>query len=244
MDKEILDFRIDAFTPTTLPMARLAEYMSALAILYGSKERVHFEKLRKGSAVLQVSIETTVAQTVLFRVKSSRADNAPEDVRRAYAKIDGMLRENSATADIRRKGGAQILVFPGRKQPTSAAITVTEHAEVDGVVVRVGGVDITIPVHVQSRNGEVYPCEVRNRAVAKELAAFLYGDPIRVRGPGKWERSQDGLWKLQSMTIEGWDVLDTMPADELIDRLRAIPGNGWKSIKEVDSEAEKIRYGE
>lgn len=244
MEKEILDFRIDAFTRDTLPMARLAEYMAALATLYGSRERVHFEKLRKGSTILQVAVESTVSQAVISRLLSAKSENASEEVRRAYLKIDSMLRDNQATGEIKRKDGAKILVFPGRKAPTAAAIIVSEHAEVDGIVVRVGGVDNTIPVHIQAPSKEVYPCEVRNRVVARELAALLYGDPIRVRGPGRWERSSEGAWKLISMTIEGWDVLDVTPIDELFERLRTIPGNGWHSIEDVDAELKKIRYGE
>jgi hypothetical protein len=38
-------FRIDAFTPDTLPMARLAEYLSALAKLLGHQEHTHFVRV-------------------------------------------------------------------------------------------------------------------------------------------------------------------------------------------------------
>lgn len=36
-----LDFSIDVFEPDTISMSRLAEYMVALAALYGSQTSVH-----------------------------------------------------------------------------------------------------------------------------------------------------------------------------------------------------------
>jgi hypothetical protein len=49
--------RIDAFTPETLPMSRLAEYMADLATLLGEQERVHFARLENGSTALVHTIE-------------------------------------------------------------------------------------------------------------------------------------------------------------------------------------------
>lgn len=244
MDREVLLFRIDAFTPQTLPMARLAEYLAQLATLYGSKERVHFERLLKGSAVLQASVEPTDGNLVLARVRNAARESAPEDARRAYQRIDAMLRENRAVGEIRRKDGAKILTFPGRKLAEPQPVQVTDHSEVDGVVVRVGGVDDTIPVHLQSPAGQLFPCFVRNRAVAKELASLLYGDPIRVRGQGTWVRSAKGDWKLDNLLIDAWEPLDLSPAKEVIDLIRAAPGNGWAALRDPEAELRRIREGE
>lgn len=38
-----LGFNIDIFRPETIPMSRLAEYMSELAELYGRELSVHFK---------------------------------------------------------------------------------------------------------------------------------------------------------------------------------------------------------
>jgi len=245
MAREHLLFRIDAYTPESLPMARLAEYLGQLALMYGSRESVHFEKVLKGSAVLKTWVAEAEAPRVLHRVQTAQTDAAPEEVRRAYQRIDSMLRENNAVGDIKRGGpnGRKILIFPGRKIAVPKAIVVTENAEVDGVVVRVGGTDETIPVHLQAPDGTVLPCHVRRRELAREMAALIFADPIRVRGPGQWERSPDGKWKLLSMTIEGWDALDTMPLTELFNKLRSLPGNGWRAVDDVDGDLKKIRSG-
>jgi len=43
--RELLEFVIDAYSPETLPMSRLAEYMAQLATLLGEKDHVHFVEL-------------------------------------------------------------------------------------------------------------------------------------------------------------------------------------------------------
>jgi len=47
MTGEEYEFHIDAFTPATIPMARLAQYLAELSVLLDQPERVHFEKLKK-----------------------------------------------------------------------------------------------------------------------------------------------------------------------------------------------------
>lgn len=37
----IYRFKIDAYSPDTMPMARLAQYMGELAVLLGEREAVH-----------------------------------------------------------------------------------------------------------------------------------------------------------------------------------------------------------
>ena len=49
-------FKNDVFTPETLPMERLAEYMLQFAKLLGEPERVHFVDVEAGSAVLRARV--------------------------------------------------------------------------------------------------------------------------------------------------------------------------------------------
>lgn len=42
-NSQSLDFSIDVFSPETIPMSRLAEYLYELAALYGSQAFVHFK---------------------------------------------------------------------------------------------------------------------------------------------------------------------------------------------------------
>ena len=243
MPREILQFRIRGYTPETLSLARLADYLEPLADLMGATDSVHFDRIVKGSAVVQVWVPDTESERVVQRVRSARSDSAPDDVRRAYNKIDALLRENRASGEIRRKAGGQIIAFPGVKAPQQAPIVVTDFGEAEGVVIRVGGKDKTIPVHLLSATNELLPCEVRNREMAREFAAMLYGDPVRVRGNGTWERNPDGRWKLVALTIVTWEKLDPDTIAEVFERIRANDRTGWRSVSNPDRELSKLRHG-
>ncbi|MGB3390245.1 MAG: hypothetical protein WBA88_19930, partial [Pseudaminobacter sp.] len=71
-------FRIaDSYTPDTLPMERLAEYMIALAKLLGEPHDVHFDAVRKGSAVLVAKIDAPAQPKVRERVRRLEAGCPP-----------------------------------------------------------------------------------------------------------------------------------------------------------------------
>ena len=79
-------FHIDAFTPASLPMAHLAEYMAALAAFLGQRERVHFLRLEGGSTVLVQEIEVEAAPKVRERLEGVRRGDGPAD---AAARLTG-----------------------------------------------------------------------------------------------------------------------------------------------------------
>ena len=111
------DFRIDAWKPDTLPMARLAEYLAKLAMFIGFREDVHFIQVRKGSAVPEFIVDYETAPKVAERLRLVSSSNAPMEAIKAQQEINRMLREDNASASLRVKKGAEIICFPGCKTP-------------------------------------------------------------------------------------------------------------------------------
>ena len=72
-------FSIDAFTPDTLPMARFAEYLVALAKMLGHAHHTHFVKLDKGSVMLVHKVDAVDAPKVEARLNNIRLGSAPKD---------------------------------------------------------------------------------------------------------------------------------------------------------------------
>ena len=70
-------FVIDACSPDTLPMVRLAEYTGELARLLGRLDQVHFVRLEQRSTVLVRSVEPEAAPDVRERLRSLRQGNPP-----------------------------------------------------------------------------------------------------------------------------------------------------------------------
>jgi hypothetical protein len=57
----VYELYIDSFTPETIPMSRLAEYMASLAELLGHSEHVHFGKLKPGSLSVAALVDEIFA---------------------------------------------------------------------------------------------------------------------------------------------------------------------------------------
>lgn len=234
------DFRIDAWKPETLPMARLAEYLAKLAVLFGNKEYVHFSQVRKGSAIPEVYVDEYAVPKVNTRLKLVGTPNAPDDIFQANQEINRMLRSDNAIATLKFKGGPKILDFPGRKIPLAEEAIVHQFSELDGIVIRIGGKDKSVPLHLQGENGIYYTCNT-SRDIARQLAPYLFGQTVRVAGSGKWRRTQDGIWELDGFDVKSFELLDDANLDDVLADMRQIEGSGWNQLDEPQLKLKTLR---
>lgn len=235
-------FAIDAFSPRTLPMARLAEYIGDLANLLGQPEHVHFNRVSEGSAVLVHEVDEAAVPAVEQRLGFVGRDDAPADVVKAYRAMNARLAKDDARASLREPGGAEIIPFPGVEQVRGLTYgPFRERGTLDGVLIRVGGKDDTVPVHLLDGD-KVHICNA-NREVARLLAPNLFGPILRVHGEGRWERDEDGNWNLLRFDIRDFEPLDDVPLGEAVRRLRAVKGSGWQQISEPARELHRLRGG-
>lgn len=234
-------FRIDAFTPETLPMSRLAEYMTDLATLLGEQERVHFVRLENGITALVHSIEWEAIPKVQERVQGVRRRQGPPDALKAFDEIDRRLARDNATGVLIEPTGAKIIQFPGRtraKPPVFGPFN--QPGALDGVLIRVGGESDPVPVHIQE--GEIiYMCHA-SRLVAKQLAPHLFTSALRVHGAGRWHRESDGCWIMDRFTIAQFEVLKDEPLAEALGRLRAVR-SPLTTMEDPLAELQRLRHG-
>ena len=65
------EFVMDRFTPDTIPMKRLAQYLDKLSDLLGCKEEhIHFKKITKGSARPAWNVDEVVADVVAHNLQA------------------------------------------------------------------------------------------------------------------------------------------------------------------------------
>jgi len=221
-------------------MSRLADYLAQLATLFGNKDQVHFVKVVKGSAVPVISVENIAQPKVEARLRLVDTSDAPKELSNAKQRINEMLREDNASAYIRPRGGAKILEFKGAKTPLAEEVVLYEQGELDGTVIRIGGKDETVPVMLESENGQYFRCNTK-RDIAKNLASHIFGAQVRVSGKGKWRRNQQGEWELDLFDIQSFEVLDDTPLQDVIAGLRAIDGSLWNDMAAPQEELKKLR---
>lgn len=242
MTPTVFDFRIDAWKPDTLPMARLAEYLARLSVVFGHPEQVSLLKVRGGSAIPEIHVQETAAPKVQARLQLVSVGAGPDDASRAVQYINSMLREDNASATLRVKHGALIIDFPGCKTALAEEAIVHEAGELIGSVIRVGGKDDTVPILLQDTDGTLYNCTT-SRTIARELAHHLFGDLVRVQGMGKWRRTPERVWELDGFKVKSWEAMDQSTLEDAVKALRGVEGSQWNAFADPQGELKKLREG-
>lgn len=221
-------FKIDVFTPASLPMERLAEYMLRFARLLGEPERVHFVTVEAGSAVLLAQIEDVAVPAVERRVADAGRGVGDPIALKAIQELDDMLANDNAVGQLLDDAGAEVIAFPGRNRPAQLEYgPFREDGVLEGVVIRMGGKGETVPIWLQDKQGvEPHKCRAR-RPLARRLARHFDGSLLRVSGTGNWVRLANGEWLMKSFDIKDFHVLEDLPLADVIKRLQDVEGAEW-----------------
>ena len=86
-DDKRLIFYIDAYSPETIPMAKLADYMADFAALLGKENAVHFAGLKPGSTQIAARVEFEDLPKVRSRLHDIRRGNPPKDAAKIFEQM-------------------------------------------------------------------------------------------------------------------------------------------------------------
>jgi hypothetical protein len=235
-----------AISPLTLPMARLAEYLTDLAMLMGHRESVHLVNVAEGGAESVMFVDAEEESRITHQIRSAARGMGTRDANAAYRKLDDKLREDDAIGNIVNVSQkAKVIEFPGRTLDLPQAYgPIKERASVIGKLMRIGGFDKTIPVHLKRADDVIFYCETSTR-LAEDLGPLLFKN-IRVHGLATYSRGKEGAWRLDNFKIQSYDPepLTDENFSTTMDRLRAIPGSEWNEIADPLDELKRIRHGE
>src|SRR3984957_3722377 len=242
MPKKLV-FRIGEANPHTLPMTRLLEYLTELATVLGSRENVHFLRVEDGSAPCVMEVESTEEPIILSRLRDVATGSSTSEAQRSNRTILRFLQEDEFSAELQAENGDVVLDFPrGDEEEVQAYGPFWQEGSLDGILMKIGGMDDTIPVHLLYE-GKHYNCNA-NIDMARRLGHHLLQKPIRVHGKGKWYRDTSGKWDLHWFDILDFEELENSSLPDVVAQLRAIPSNDLMSLKDPLEEMQKIRHGE
>jgi hypothetical protein len=217
-----INWVLEGKPPDQIPMARLAEYMQHLAVMFGEIQSVHFERVQEGSTVLVSKADLGgPAQRVHARVRAVAARRAPAEAMRAFRKINEMVAADGTRARLAYQG-AVILRFPGRLVEEESQVSITETGSITG---RLYSLLEESPgqlrARIRPRDGNGYiPCTVEPH-IARELRNHFM-EAVRAVGRGTWARNDGGQWICRSLHIESVMPVRDVPLRDAINTLREI----------------------
>ena|ERR1700679_857976 len=235
-------FEIDSFTPDTIPLSRLAQYLSDLARMMGENANVHLVRVDKGSTVPVIKVDWEAEPKVRERLRAVKFNEGPLEAIRAYKEINRKLVEDNANGVLIDPGKTKVIRFPGRdgaNQPEFGPIT--QAGVFQGIPIRVGGERDPVPVHLE--DGETTHIVLAPRRIAKQIAPYLFASVIRIDGKGRWLRNKMGEWVMLHFVASGFEVLPEGDLRSNVAALRAIPA-AWKDSDDPLADLIALRTGE
>jgi hypothetical protein len=217
-------FKIDVFTPDTLPMARCAEYLTELSKILVETSSVHFVKVTKGCAQLVSKIDIEAVPKIKEQTLAVKKGNGTPTQKQAYSKMNAMLREDNGTGTF-GKGNSKLLYFPGKKEEIIKFPSIRQAGTIDGEIIKIGGSKDSVPIILNCEGKETTGIYAK-KSIAKELGKYLF-EQVRVSGEGRWERDDDGIWSLIHFTVGNFEPLKESSLSQSILALREIKGE-WK----------------
>jgi hypothetical protein len=235
-------FEIDAYTPETIPMSRLAEYVSDLAKMFGNDKSVHLMRIEKGSTVPVMRVEWEAEPKVRDRLHAIKQREAPEEAQRAAKDVDRRLAQDNAKAALVDPVGTKVFKFAGRDLLTKLQFgPISQPGVFQGIPIKVGGEHDPVPVHLE--DGTDKHIVQAKRTLAKEIAQYLFSAVIRVEGNGRWLRHPDGEWELLDFRVAKFDLVADADIRKNIGDLQQIDAE-WKKLNDPLAFLAQIKRGE
>lgn len=223
-DFEELSFVIPGYTPETIPLARLIEYLQQMSIVLGDPENLHLVAIVDGSVEPVLHAPKAIALEARDRAsRVQRGDGTRKQVD-AYNKIRRMVRRDSRDAGkpaLLRSQQKVVLEIPAAPEDVGAITGIRQASSIDGQLIRVGGAGEDAALQVQDLQGKILSGFTAKRSIAKELASLLW-EPVRLYGIGIWERSSEGEWQLERMQVQTYEKLDDEDLSLVLERLRSL----------------------
>lgn len=224
VDFEELSFVIPGYTPETMPLNRLIEYLQQMTVLLGDPENLHLVAIKEGSVAPTFHLPKSVALEARDRAgKVQRGDGNKKQVD-ALNRLRRMLRRDSRDAGkpaLLRSPQAVVLEITPAPDESGVLSGIRQASTVDGQLISVGGANEDASLRVQDLDGQIMSGFTAKRSLAKELARLMW-EPVRLAGTGIWCRTDEGVWQLERMHVQSFERLDEAGLGVTLERLRSL----------------------
>lgn len=231
-------FKIENFTPESMPFGRLVDYYLEIKKMLGVADNLHLVDVVEGSHGSAFRIDREHETAVLTRVMELNEGTAPKSAVRARDAINAMLRDDETSGSFFDSRGENIIPFPGNKTTKGSQIRVRGAANFVGELYHIAGTKNDAKVRINTDAYGVVFCET-SKEIAKALRDFLF-ESVKVSGRGMWTKSQSGKWDIDNFIITDFAPVKSESLRQSVDRLRDLKIDWPKDpIGEIDKLEER-----
>lgn len=218
-DRKLADISLD----------RLAEYLKDFAHVLGKDNHPIFSSIDEGSILLRAKVPSSKVSTIDKRLLDAQSGDTQSGLSKVLIKMENMMSEDGISKAEFINHDQHVVVALLAANDEATAHWVTQVGEVDGEIVGVIGADDTMHVTVKEWGGRIVRL-VAQVELGRDLGHHLRMGTVRLHVHGRWNRTENG-WKPDPKRcfISRFEMLDESSAIHILNELRAIPGNGWRS---------------
>lgn len=207
-DLERFEFTVPGYTPETMPLDRLIEYLSQLMIILGQSSDLHLVDIKRSSTKPVMVMPHHAAVKARKRARETWEGGGSQRARQAYQRIRRMVADDGGTPATLSTRDGTILEFPGVDDGADQEISSLRQASsITGELIRVGGETEFDQILIRDFSGEVISGCFSTKDVAKQLAKHLH-ESVRLDGIATWSRNRQGEWQIQRMKVLSWETLE------------------------------------
>lgn len=217
-------FKIEDFTPDSMPFGRLIEYYAEIRKMLGVAENLHLVGVFEGSHGSAFAIDGNFESQLVERLNAINEGTAPKMAIRAQETINSMLKEDGTSGAFFDKQNQNVVQFPGKRTDDSAIYRTRDAASFTGELYHISGNKDDVKARVNTDAYGVVFCTT-TKEIGRSLRDFLF-EKVKVSGRGTWARSSEGTWEVNDFTITDFMPVESGGLRESVERLRKI-GIDW-----------------
>ena len=222
-DYEELNFIIPGYTPETMPLGYLIEYLQQMVVVLGDPDDLHLIGIKEGSCAPVLHVPKATALAAIDRVGKVARGEGTGKQHVAYNRIQRMVRRDAGSAArpaLLRNSNRLLLEIYAAPEEVSVLTGIRQASTIDGQLIRVGGAGEMAKLQVQDLDGRILSNITAKRSIAKDLAQWLW-EPVRLSGIGQWGRSAEGEWFLEAMQVQSYERLEDESLGVTLERMRS-----------------------
>lgn len=235
MSRHSFLLKIEGIELETTEMSRVAELIDAYASFLGKESSPTLKSIHAGSVCIESVVSDDETGELAERVDHLKDEGSIDP--RVTLFLEQVRKVGGRNVELRSDG--HLVARRSVEQSKSKSISISQHTEVQGVLISLSGADESKNARIQHATGTWWAkC---SEQVGKELAEHLWGY-VKVSGPARWARNPDTRkWELKYLKVEHFEGLATDQLGDVLASLAEIEGFRPERFSDPKKFLEEVR---